>query len=279
MGPANPIIVEIGPFAVRWYGLLIVAGALLGALVTRAQAKANGDDYEQVWNMLALCLILGIIGARLYHVFSTPAGGAIGWPYYREHPIDIIAFWKGGMQGFGIFGAVAGGILGIWIYTRAVGLSFLRWLDYSAVGLILAQAIGRWGNYFNQELYGPPTDLPWAVYIEPQSRLVGLEGYSYFHPVFLYESILNLTIFLFLFWFSRRYRAKLLDGDIFLLYLVLYPFVRFWLEFLRPDAWKIGGIATAQWLSLASIALAGIVLFVRHRRRRAVGAPKSSSEL
>ena len=278
MGPANPIMVEIGPFAVRWYGLLIVAGALLGALVARAQAKANGDDYEQVWNMLALCLILGVIGARLYHVFSSPAGGALGWPYYREHPIDTIAFWKGGLQGFGIFGAVAGGIFGIWIYTRAVGLSFLRWLDYSAVGLILAQAIGRWGNYFNQELYGPPTDLPWAVYIEPRSRLAGLEGYSYFHPVFLYESILNLAIFAFLFWFSRRYRANLLDGDIFLLYLILYPFVRFWLEFLRPDAWKVGGIATAQLLSLACIAVAGLVLFLRHRRRPALELPDTPSE-
>jgi phosphatidylglycerol:prolipoprotein diacylglycerol transferase len=265
----DSILLSVGPFDIRWYGFLIVVGAVLGALVARAQAKANGDDYDHVWNMLAVCLILGIVGARLYHVFSSPAGGALGWPHYREHPIDIIAFWKGGLQGFGIYGAVIGGILGVWIYARLAHLSFLRWLDYAVVGLILAQAIGRWGNFFNQELYGPPTDLPWAIYIEPQYRLTGLEGYDHFHPVFLYESILNLAIFIFLFWISRRHRQRLLDGDVFLMYLILYPFVRFWLEYLRPDAWMVGeGLAAAQLVSLICMAGAGALLFLRHRRAR-----------
>jgi len=269
----DPVLLSIGAFDIRWYGFLIVLGAILGALVARAQAKANGDEYDHVWNMLALCLALGIIGARLYHVFSTPAGGALGWPHYREHPIDIIAFWKGGLQGFGIYGAVIGGILGIWIYARLAHLSFVRWLDYAAVGLILAQAIGRWGNYFNQELYGPPTSLPWGIFIEPPYRLIGLEGFDYFHPVFLYESILNLVVFAFLFWISRRHRQKLLDGDIFLMYLVLYPFVRFWLEYLRPDAWMVsGGLAAAQLFSLICMAVAGGILFIRRRRAGSGGA-------
>ena len=159
MAVPDPILLSVGPFDVRWYGFLIVLGAILGALVARSQAQANEDEFDHVWNMLAVCLILGIIGARLYHVFSSPAGGALGWPHYREHPIDIIAFWKGGLQGFGIFGAVIGGILGVWIYARVAHLSFLRWLDYASVGLILAQAIGRWGNFFNQELYGPPARI------------------------------------------------------------------------------------------------------------------------
>lgn len=270
----DPVMFEIGPFAVRWYGFLIVLGAILGALVARAQAKAAGDEPDHVWNMLALCLVLGIIGARLYHVFSTPAGGALGWPHYREHPVDIIAFWRGGLQGFGIYGAVIGGVLGIWLYARVARLSFIRWLDYGAVGLILAQAIGRWGNFFNQELYGPPTSLPWAIYIESQYRLEGLADYHYFHPVFLYESILSLGIFIFLFWVSRRHRERLLPGDVFLIYLVAYPLVRFWLEFLRPDAWMVSGwLATAQLVSLACMAFAGAVLFLRHRRRRADAPP------
>jgi phosphatidylglycerol---prolipoprotein diacylglyceryl transferase len=269
----DPILVSVGPFDVRWYGLLIVIGAILGALVARAQAKANGDEYDHVWNMLAVCLVLGIIGARLYHVFSSPAGGALGWPHYRQHPIDIIAFWKGGLQGFGIYGAVIGGILGVWSYARLARLSFVRWLDYAVVGLILAQAIGRWGNYFNQELYGPPTDLPWAIYIDPAHRLRGLEGYDTFHPVFLYESFANLAIGAFLFWISRRRRQWLLDGDIFLMYLVLYPFVRFWLEYLRPDAWMVGtGLAAAQLVSLICMVGAGLALFLRHRSAGPSGA-------
>lgn len=271
MGPVSPIALEWGPLVIRWYSVFIVAGSILGALVAVMQAKHRGDNPEHVWNMLAVCLVLGIIGARLYHVFSSPAGGLIGWSYYREHPLEIIAFWHGGLQGFGIYGAVAGGILGVWMYTRLAKLSFWRWADYGAVGLILAQAIGRWGNFFNQELYGPPTDLPWGVYIEPSHRLRGLEMYERFHPLFLYESLLDLAIFGILLWVSRRHQAKLLDGDLFWGYLLSYSFVRFWLEFLRPDAWKIGGIATAQLIALGSIALAVIALLLRHRRRLPAG--------
>jgi len=199
-------------------------------------------------------------------VFSSPAGGAVGWDYYRQHPLEIIAFWRGGLQGFGIYGAVIGGVLAIWLYTRLEKLSFLRWLDYAAPGLILAQAIGRWGNFFNQELYGPPSNLPWAVYIEPAYRLAGLEGFERFHPLFLYESLLNLVAFAWLMWLSRRHQVRLRDGDIFFAYLILYAFIRFWLEFLRPDAWKVGGIAVAQIVALGSMAVASAAMFLRHRR-------------
>jgi phosphatidylglycerol---prolipoprotein diacylglyceryl transferase len=265
MGPVNPILVEFGPFAVHWYGLLIVLGALAGAFVAAALARRRGDDPSHIWNMLALCLVLGIVGARLYHVFSTPVGGPVGWAYYSEHPLEIIAFWHGGLQGFGIYGAVAGGILGIWIYTAATRLPFLRWIDYGSVGLILSQAIGRWGNFFNQELYGPPTSLPWGVYIEPANRLAGLEGFDRFHPLFLYESLLDLLVFGLLLLANRRAK-RLRDGDLFFGYLIGYSFVRFWLEFLRPDAWKVAGIATAQLIALGCMAVAAVALVVRHRR-------------
>lgn len=263
MIPPDPVLITLGPISIRWYGFLIVVGAVLGGLVAMSEARRRGDDPSHVWNILAVALVLGIIGARLYHVFSSPAGGARGWPYYREHPLDIIAFWKGGLQGFGIFGGVLGGILGVWLYTRLAHLPLLRWLDYGALGLILAQAIGRWGNFFNQELYGPPTDLPWGVYIAPEHRLAGLEAYERFHPVFLYESLADLAIFFILLRMGRHPGRR--DGDLFYAYLFLYPFVRFWLEFLRPDAWKIGGVATAQWISLACMLFAGIMLW-RNRR-------------
>ena len=265
MGPVNPILVEFGPFAVRWYGLLIVLGALTGALVAAALARWCGDDPSHIWNMLALCLVLGIVGARLYHGFSTPAGGPVGWAYYREHPLEIIAFWHGGLQGFGIYGAVAGGVLGIWIYTAAARLPFLRWLDYGSVGLILSQAIGRWGNFFNQELYGPPTSLPWGVYIEPANRLAGLEAFDRFHPLFLYESVLDLLVFFALLWVRRRVKS-VRDGDLFFGYLIGYSFVRFWLEFLRPDAWKVVGIATAQLVAVGCVTVAVAALLLRGRR-------------
>jgi phosphatidylglycerol---prolipoprotein diacylglyceryl transferase len=266
MGPADPIAIQLGPLAIRWYGLLIVVGSIAGGLLSAWQARSRGDDSDHIWNMLPVCLALGLIGARLYHVFSSPAGGPVGWPYYREHPLEIIAFWHGGLQGFGIYGAVLGGAAGLAVYAALARLSLLRWLDYGAVGLILAQAIGRWGNYFNQELYGPPTNFPWGVYIEPQNRLAGLEGYDRFHPVFLYESLLDLAICAVLIWASRRFRGRLRDGDIFFAYIILYALVRFWLEFLRPDAWKLGGIAVAQLVALGSAALSAVIMFLRHRQ-------------
>lgn len=262
----EPIAFYLGPFPVYWYGLLIVVGALAGGFVAALQARFRGDSPDHIPNMLVFCLVLGIIGARLYHVLSSPAGGPIGWEYYRQHPGEIFAFWRGGLRGFGIFGALAGGIWGVWLYCRLARLPMLRWLDYSAVGLILAQAIGRWGNYFNQELYGPPTDLPWGISIAPEHRLAGLETFERFHPVFLYESLLNLGVFVALLYASRRWAGKLRNGDIFWGYLLLYPGVRFWLEFLRPDAWKAGEIAVAQIVSLACMALAGLMLW-RGRRR------------
>jgi phosphatidylglycerol:prolipoprotein diacylglycerol transferase len=263
MRSPGEILLHIGPLAIHWYGFLIVLGAAAGGLVAGRLARARGDDPAHVWNMLAVALVLGIIGARLYHVFSTPAAG-VGWWYYRQHPEAIFAFWRGGLRGFGIYGGIAGGILGIWLYTRWAKLPFLRWLDYAAPGVLLAQAIGRWGNFFNQELYGPPTNLPWGVYIDPAHRLPGLETYERFHPVFLYESLANFAAFLLLLWWSRRGGRR--DGDVFLAYFILYPFIRFWLEFLRPDAWKVAGVATAQWISLACMVGAGITLWLRHRR-------------
>jgi phosphatidylglycerol:prolipoprotein diacylglycerol transferase len=280
----NPVAFQIGPFAVHWYGILIVGGALLAAYIATIEAKRRGENPEHAWDALALCLLFGIIGARLYHVFSIPEGCTpeasypCGWYWYRQHPMDAIAFWHGGYRGLGIYGAVAGGVLAVFVYTRYAKLSFLRWLDIGAPGLILCQAIARWANYINQELYGPPTDLPWGIYIPPTHRLPGLEAYERFHPVFFYESMWNLLGFIVLMYVGRRFASRLLDGDIFFLYAIWYPFGRFFLEFLRPDAWKIGSIATAQIIALASIVISLALIIYRHRRARSAPQPVADEE-
>ena len=262
----GPVAFRLGPISIRWYGLILMTGTLIAAYIASLEARRRSEDPDHVWNALSLCLIFGIIGARLYHVISSPQFG-VGWDYYRQHPLEIIAFWRG-FQGFGIYGAVMGGIVGLYIYTRLNKLNFLRWADIAVPGLLLAQAIGRWGNFFNQELYGYPTDLPWGVYISPENRLPGFESFERFHPTFLYESLWNLLAFLALMYVARRYSQRLLDGDLLCLYGILYPLGRFFIEFQRPDAWKVGGIAVAQLIAIASIIACVVIMVYRRRARR-----------
>ncbi len=281
--PSDPILFQFGPLAIRWYGLLIVVGALAAAYIATLEAKRRREDPEHVWNILIWCLILGIIGARLYHVLSSPAGSSRGFAYYFiEHPFTTLnlfgaavpfptalLIWQGGI---GIFGAILGGVLGILIYTYRHKLNLWRWLDIVAPGMLLAQATGRWGNYFNQELYGPPTDLPWGILITevnqripPYNDLTAFPLTTTFHPLFLYESLWNLIGFALIMWVARKYYDKLLDGDVTSLYLIWYPLGRLLIESLRPDAWTAGGIPVAQLVSILLI-LTGIGLMVYRRR-------------
>jgi phosphatidylglycerol:prolipoprotein diacylglycerol transferase len=175
-----------------------------------------------------------------------------------------------GTQGLGIFGAVIGGAIGLIVYTRLRHLSTLRWMDIVAPGLILAQAFGRWGNYFNQELYGYPTDLPWAIYIEPANRLPELAQYEYFHPLFFYEFLWNLIGAVALLALARRLRNWLRDGDIFLFYLFWYGVGRFGLEGLKPDVWTLGGFPTARWITAFAVVISLALLVYRHRCRKPI---------
>ncbi|MGD2176871.1 MAG: prolipoprotein diacylglyceryl transferase [Anaerolineae bacterium] len=266
--PIDPILIHFTEnWGVHWYGLLIVSGVMLGAFYAAWRAKRNGDNPEHVWNALTVAVLLGIIGARLYHVVSEPEGGMLGWDYYRRNPIEILYIWQGGL---GIYGAIVGGALGVTLYAWRVGLSPLKWLDYGAPGLALGQAIGRWGNFINQELYGPPTDLPWGLQIDPQHRILpynDLERYpqdTLFHPTFLYESLWSLLVFGVLAVVAHKFEDRLEEGDILLGYLIGYPLGRFFLEYLRPDAWMIGPIAAAQLFAVICVIGAGAVLVVRH---------------
>lgn len=255
----NPVLVQIGPVTVYWYGVLIVGGAMLAAHLASGLSRRNGHDPEIAWNMLLVLLFCGILGARIYHIFSS-------WEYYRAHPGQMFGLQ---MSGFGIFGAVWGGLIGLWFFTRRYKLRFLEWVDYTAPGLILAQAIGRWGNFFNQELYGPPTDLPWGIYIAPEHRLPELVGYERFHPTFFYESALCFLGFLVLFYLARNWRKNRLWGDLLFLYGILYGVIRYFIEgYFRPDAWKIGGVPTAQYVSIVSIVVFASLLLARHKLSR-----------
>lgn len=263
----DPILFSLGPFSVHWYGLLIVTGILLAAASASFLAKRAGENPDYVWDMLLLVVVLAVIFARLYHVFSQPAGGLIGWDYYKEHPLEALYIWQGGLA---IYGAVIGGALGVLIYTRARKLQTLRWLDFAAPGVALGQAIGRWGNFINRELYGPPTTLPWGVIIPAENRIIPYTNMSLyppdtlFHPTFLYESLAALALFLVLFLVAIKRYEKLHSGDLLVAYLIGYAVIRFFTEMLRPDAWTLGALAAAQVFSLVFI-VAGVGFLVARR--------------
>ena len=275
MNPINPIILRIGAFEVRWYGVLIMTGVALGAYFAARLAKKRGLDPDHIWSALIVAVIMGILGARLYHVFSTPAGCppeatfACGWPYYRHHFFEAFAIWKsGGFQGLGIYGAILGGILGVTVYALWNHLEPLVWLDMGAVGLAFGQFVGRWGNFINQELYGPPTGSEWfGLRLNPALPHQPPPGGRYdllYHPTFLYESLWCLLVFLVLYNVHARLPRRLRDGDVLILYIILYPLGRFFIEMFRPDAWTMGGLATAQWIAVACVVGGIVTLALRH---------------
>lgn len=259
--------IKIGDFTLfTWYGLILMSGAVVAAYFASREAKRRGYDPEVVWDALIWILIAGIVGARLWHILTpSPSLQAQGitTQYYLTHPLDAIWTRNGGL---GIPGAVIGGALALYLFCRKRGMSFAVWADIAAPAVALGQAIGRWGNFVNQELYGAPTNLPWAIHIDPPYRLPGFESYETFHPLFLYESLWNLANFLFLTWLGRRYPDRLKDGDLFLIYLVLYPLARFLLEFIRLDSAQIAGLNANQTLMAIVAVLAVLALLLRHRK-------------
>ncbi len=264
----------VGPLYIRFYGILIMLGAVAAAFMAEHEARRRKLNSEFVWDALILVLIGGIIGARLWHIFTPPPSmlvldpttGRYVNPYFingTPQILDIVSIWKGGL---GIPGAIIGGALALFFYCRRRKMSFLMWADIAVPGVALAQAIGRWGNFFNQELYGKPSTLPWAIYIDPLNRVPGYTQYSTFHPLFLYESLWNLLNMGFLLFLERRIPNKLKNGDLLLIYLIGYPFGRFWLEFLKLDAPKFGTININQTLMVVIFVISIVLLIWRHRK-------------
>ena len=271
--------IHLGFLYIRFYGILIMIGVILAAYLAARLAKKNGQDPERIWDMLPWALVLGIVGARLWHILTPPPSmveRGVDTMYYLTHPLDALAVWNGGL---GILGAVAGGALGAYIYLRKNGLSFMQWADFVAPGVLLAQAIGRWGNFVNQELYGGPSNLPWAIYIDPEFRLPEFADVSHYHPTFLYESLLNLASVGLLLWLGKRFHRVLKHGDIFLTYLIVYPIIRFFMEFLRLDSSTVGGININQWMMLAIAVLSAAAIFIRHRGSRGEAEPEAYEEV
>jgi len=268
----------IGPLHIRFYGIIIMLGALAAAWLSRVEAKRKGENPELVWDMLVWLLIGGIIGARVWHILTPPASmvaQGITTSYYLTHPLDAINTTKGGLV---IPGAVIGGALALLWYTRRKHMSFARWADIIAPGLALAPALGRWGNFINQEVYGAPTNLPWAIFIDPAHRLPGYQDQAYYHPLFLYESLYNLANMGFLLWVSRRFSDRLKDGDVFLIYLITYPVFRFFMEFLRLDPSPLGGIDVNQLVMAVVAITAASLLFLRHRKPAVAQSEKDQKE-
>ena len=258
--------ITIGPLTIHFYGIIIMLGVLAAAWVASREAHRRGEDSEVIWDALVWVVIGGVLGARIWHILTPPESMVVQGlttMYYLTHPLDALAIWRGGL---GIPGAVIGGVLTLYWYSRRHGLHFALWADIMAPGLALGQAIGRWGNFFNQELYGAPSNLPWALYIEPQYRLAGYETVERYHPLFLYESLYNLANMVLLLWIARRFKESLKPGDVFLTYLIIYPVGRFFLEFLRLDASKVIGLNINQTFMLVVALVSGISLFVRHRK-------------
>lgn len=256
----GPMLFEWGPFSVRWYGFLIASAVLIGVTLAQALANRRGVNPDLLSDLALWLVIAAIPSARLYYV-------AFQWQEYAQHPDQIIAIWKGGIA---IHGAILGGLVASLLFARIRRIPFWQLADLVAPSLILGQAIGRWGNFFNSEAFGRPTALPWKLYIPLERRPAGYESFAYFHPTFLYESLWNVMVFSLLlalfFWGLKASRLKV--GTLFLVYLVAYSCGRLWIEGLRTDSLMLGPLRIAQVVSLTEIAIGlfGLIwLYILHR--------------
>jgi len=250
------IAFQFGPLAIRWYGILIATGVLLGTTLAHREAIRRGEDPDKILNAIVLTVLFGLLGGRLYYVLFN-------WEYYGANPRKILAVWEGGLA---IHGGLIAGTLAAVLYCRGTGLRLPVTLDIMAPGVAIGQAIGRWGNFFNQEAFGVPTDLPWKLYIDPTHRPAWLGSFDYFHPTFLYESLWNFLVFAAL-WFGLRNRLQGKPGALTLCYLGLYSIGRFFVEGLRIDSLMLGSFRAAQVASVLLVAGSALGLALMLRRK------------
>ena len=244
---------------VRWWGVFLTLGILLGAWIAARQARRLGLDPRHRLPLLIALVPAGVLGARVYYVVFE-------WERrFAEVPEQVWQIWHGG---FALHGALLGGALALWVYARVANLSFLRWADAIALGLPAGQAVARWGDYFNQQSFGVPTALPWALRIDAPYRPLRYLESELFHPAFLYESLCCLAVVALLLLASRRF-SGVRAGDLALLYLCAYSLGRFFIEAIRADAILIGGgLRLAMIVSAALFALSALVLLLRRQRRQ-----------
>ena len=239
---------HLGPLPLRAYALGIIIGALVAIWIGERRWVGRGGKPGVIGDVSMWAIPFGIVGARIYHVATDPE------LYFGagRHPINALKIWEGGL---GIWGAISLGALGAYIGCRKHGVKFPDIADALAPGILIAQGIGRWGNYFNQELFGKPTTKPWGLKIDSAHRPAGYEQYATFQPTFLYESIWNLVGAALIIWIAHRFR--LTGGRVFALYVMVYTAGRFWIEHLRIDfAHDFLGLRLNDWVSLVLFVLA-----------------------
>ena len=249
-------MLHLGPVPIRAYALCIIAGIVAAVLVGDRRLRRSGAAAGTVADIATWAVPFGLIGARIYHVATDPE---LYWGAHGQGTKDAFEIWHGGL---GIWGAIAGGAIGAYIGCRRHGIRFADFADALAPGLAFAQAIGRWGNYFNQELYGRRSDLPWAVKIDAAHSVTGQA--ATFQPTFLYESIWDLGVALLVIWADRRWH--LTRGRAFALYAAAYTAGRFWIEALRVDeAHRFLGLRLNDWTSVLVFVAAASYLVLRRR--------------
>jgi phosphatidylglycerol:prolipoprotein diacylglycerol transferase len=283
----DPVIFTIGNFSLRWSGVIVMVGVIVGSLLVENELKRRGENPESIWDALIWpwyfgpkfrfpslgefrlflplgVLPMGIIGARLWYVMNATLGGS---HIYLDDPSKIYKVWEGGLH---IYGGLLFGAVTLFLFLRSQKLD--PWLFFDAAGpaLLIGQAIGRLANFINQELYGPPTDLPWGIRIDAANRLPEFRGLSEatrFHPTFAYEMLWNFAAAGFLIWLSRRYEKDIKPGTIFAGWLMLAGIGRVWIEFFRPDQPKIGdSFISYSMIAAALMAVAGTILLMARYR-------------
>lgn len=240
----DPVAFTVFGWPVRWYGILIALGLFCGIFIVTHLAKKRGLNEDHVWSVLLVTIPCAVIGARLYYVIFQ-------WEYYGFDLGKIVAVWHGGLA---IHGAILGGILAVFLTCRHYRMSFFTMADCIAPGLVLGQAIGRWGNFINGEAHGYATNVPWAI--EVDGEMV--------HPTFLYESLWDLAIFFVTLYFFRKTKR---EGNVFLLYLMLYSLGRFVIEGFRTDSLMIGPLRQAQVISIVLFSIALALYLWRGRKK------------
>lgn len=257
--PSSPALFEVGPLALSYHGLFVALGIAVGAWIAQRQLVSRGYDGDLAFEALLVVVPAGVVGARLYHVVTE-------YDRYANRLTSGLRVWDGGLA---IYGAVAGGFVGLLIFCWLRGVRPLAFADAVAPGLVLGQAIGRWGNYFNQELFGRPSGLPWAIDIAPHNRPVQYADATSFHPTFAYEALWDVIVYLALLQVARRFARDLRAGDVFLLYVASYSVGRFLVETLRVDrTFVIGGVLPGNLVVSGILAVgATLVLYLRHRNR------------
>ena len=268
----NPVALQIGPFPIYWYGIGYAVGLALAYLLMVRLAKRAGEDPDVVGNGIIIVAVAALIGGRLYHVIDQ-------WALYKDDPLKIV---MPPYTGLGVYGGIITGTVAAFLYARYKRVPFLRWADIVAPALFVMQAVARWGNFFNQELYGTPTSLPWGIPIDCAHRVAAYpcsefpEATTAFHPLFLYESISGVLGALALIWMGYHLRHRLRPGDLLLTFFIWYGAVRFFLEPLRQENWTFNGIPTAMLVSIGFIAVGVIALAVAppaRPRERPAGHP------